>query len=129
MSKVCHQWTKEQEDKLLQEVEACRPLFEHYDKQSSAYTQLNAWDAIAGRMLPDVIVTGAACKRRFEKIMKEQDSSDKWAEVEAVIDKYERDLAETTFDGVAELLGNVDALLEMVMNIKRDVDDLKKMWK
>ena len=125
--KKCHQWTKEQESKLLREVDACKPLFEHYDKQSSVYTQLNAWDAVAGRMMPDVMVTGAACKRRFEKLMKDQ-VHDGWDDVAKAVAQYERDLAETTFDGVAELLGNVDALLEMVIKIKKDVDDLKKAW-
>jgi hypothetical protein len=127
MSKKCHQWTKEQESKLLRAVEDCKPLFEHYDKQSSVYTQLNAWDAVAGRMMPDVMVTGAACKRRFDKLMKEH-QHDGWDDVAKMVNQYERELAETTFDGVAELLGNFDALFEAVIKIKRDVDELKKMW-
>ena len=51
-----------------------------------------------------------------------------WDEVSDMVNKYERELAETTFDGVAELLGNFDALFDAVVKIKRDVDDLKKMW-
>ena len=128
MAKKCHQWTSDQENKLMKAVEDCRPLFEHYDKQSSVYTKLNAWDAIAGRMLPDVVVTGAACKRRFEKLMASHEAHPGWDEVAVMVNKYERELAETTFDGVAELLGNFDVLFGAVVKIKRDVDDLKKMW-
>lgn len=127
MTKKCHQWTDSDDGKLLRAVEDCKPLFEHYKTQSMAYTELNAWDAIAGRLLPDICVTGAACKRRFESL-KESRRSDGWDDVVKMVNQYERELAETTFDGVAELLGNVDALLETVHKIKRDVEDLKKAW-
>lgn len=125
MSKKCHHWTVEQEEQLLRAVEDCKVLFEHYDTQSSAYTQLNAWDAVAGRMLPEVVVTGAACKRRFEKVSAQEDS---WATVAAMVERYEAGLVESTFDAVSKLAVSCEELRKLILEVKGDVKALKKVW-
>ena len=88
---------------------------------------------MAGRLLPAVCVTGAACRRRWE-IIKEKENST-WDETIALVDKYERELAEVTFDGVSELLGEIDALHERLTSIENKLDnvenivlDLRRIW-
>lgn len=127
MRKKCHQWTTKDETKLLLAIEECKPLFEHYKEQSSAYTELNAWDAIAGRLLPEIVVTGAACKRRFEKLNEKKQEG--WDDVIEMVNVYERELAETTFDGVSELLGNMDALFDEIKALRSEMKKLRDMWK
>lgn len=121
-----HAWSEKDDDRLKESVEACKPIFEHFEQQNKSYTKLNAWDAVAGRLLPEVCVTGAACKRRWE-VLKEQKES-KWSAAIEMVERYERELAETTFDGVSELLGNMDALYEKVQQIGEDVLRLRKIW-
>ena len=121
-----HIWSTEDDEKLKIAVDDCKPIFEHFETQNKAYTKLNAWDAVAGRLLPEICVTGAACMRRWE-ILREQ-KKDKWQEAVEMVDKYERELAETTFDGVSELLGNMDALHDRLMRIEKSIEILVKAW-
>lgn len=130
MPKKCHQWTRDQELKLIEAVETCEPLFRHFEEQSNAYTKLDTWDAVAGRMLPEVVVTGAACKRRFDKLMSDKlNRCAGWDELEHMVNEYERDLAEVTFDGVSEILGSMATLFDAVKNIKKDIENLKNLWR
>lgn len=129
-----HAWTEADDRALLAAIRECEPLFEHFKTQGSSYTKMDAWNAVAGRLLPGVCVTGAACKRRLEVIRKEQ-GEDGWEKTAKMVASYERDLAETTFDGVAELLGTMDAVLESISSLTKAVTaqtqamrDLRKMW-
>ena len=130
----CHKWTSEDEELLMGAVADCEPLFEHYKSQGSSYSDMNAWDAIAGRLLPDLVVTGAACRRHFD-VMRERDNEsgnqdliDGWKMISGMVDQYERDLAESTFDRVEVLLGQVSDLVDTVTGLVSEVRDLKKMW-
>jgi len=127
MPKKVHTWTITDEQKLMRAIDDCSILFEHYKNQSMSYSDMNVWDAIAGRLVPDICVTGAACRRRFEQIQSKKFTSGWDNTVKLVLD-YEKDLAETTFDGVSELLGNFDALFEVVLKLKKDVEEIKKAW-
>jgi hypothetical protein len=122
-----HSWTEEDDSKLKIAIRDCQPIFDHYREQGKTYSEANAWDAIAGRLLPDICVTGAACRRRYEKI-KEKESSG-WEETIEKVEAYERGLAETTFDGVSELLGNVDAIFDAIRDIREEIRELKDLWK
>lgn len=130
----CHKWTSEDEEMLMGAVSDCGPLFEHYKNQGSSYSDMNAWDAIAGRLLPDLVVTGAACRRHFDVMRSRdiesgnQDLIDGWNLVSGMVDQYERDLAESTFDRVETLLGQVNSLVEIVTGLVSEVRELKKMW-
>ena len=53
---------------------------------------------------------------------------EKGADPVEMVNIYERELAETTFDGVSELLGNFDALFDAVKKIKSDVEEIKRCW-
>ena len=66
-----HIWNASDDELLKKAIDDCKPIFEHFESQNKAYTKLNAWDAVAGRLLPNICVTGAACKRRWE-ILQEQ---------------------------------------------------------
>lgn len=122
-----HSWTEEDDSKLKEAIRDCQPIFEHFRTQGSSYSEMNAWDAIAGRLLPEICVTGAACKRRYEKIKEKE--SDGWKKTIENVDEYERGLAETTFDGVSELLGNMDAMFEAIVEIRKEIQELKALWK
>jgi hypothetical protein len=126
MSK-CHKWTPKHDDLLKTAIYDCYDIFEHYKTQNKSYGESNAWDAVAGRLLPDVCVTGAACRRRWD-ILKEKEKKTEnyrincgWSQAIEAVEKYEKELAEVTFDGVSELLGEIDAL-----HIK--MDKLIKLW-
>jgi len=98
-----HKWTEEDEQRLIKAIEECMPLMEHYTNQG--YSKKNWWDAVAGKLLPDVIVTGAACARYFQRI-KERDQATKdeaWDRVANQMLDYERDLQEATYDKVVKL--------------------------
>ena len=130
----CHKWTATDEERLMEAIHDCEPLFKHYKNQGTSYSDMNAWDAIAGRLLPDVVVTGAACRRRCE-VMKARDIesgnsdlTDEWERVSWMVDQYERDLAESTFDRVEALLGQVSDLVDTVTGLVSEVRELKKMW-
>ena len=131
-----HSWTEKDDELLKKSVEDCSPIFEHFKSQNKNYKELNAWDAVAGRLLPDICVTGAACRRRWEIMKEKAEKSDAWDKVAEMVDKYERDLAETTFDGVADLLGSSDALmdsmgvlLKTVHGLDEKISKLIEMWK
>ena len=125
-----HIWSGEDEIQLLNSIEECRPLFDHYKGQSKSYTNIDVWNAIAGHMFPAVVVTGAACKRHYEKMNEEKASvsSDGWERAKGIIDSYERDLQETTFDGVSEILGTLDSLFSAVLEIKKEIREIKEIW-
>jgi len=125
--KKIHKWTDSDDDALKQAIVDCEPIFNHYRTQNKAYTEMNAWDAVAGRLLPAICVTGAACRRRWE-IIKERENST-WDETKALVEKYERDLAETTFDGVSELLGEIDAVHVRIGEMDAKIDKLLALWK
>lgn len=126
--KKCHKWSSEDDSKLKTAIEECSPIFEHYREQNKSYNESNAWDAVAGRLLPGVCVTGAACRRRWEILKEDEQKEDSWKQVSDVVDKYERDLMETTFDGVSEMLGNQDAIFERLKTIELKLNKLLSMW-
>jgi hypothetical protein len=129
-----HTWSEQDDRLLLKSIEDCTPLFDHFRGQSGQYSENAVWDAIAGRMLPSVVVTGAACKRRYARITDER--PDAWKAVSDMVNAYERDLAETTFDGVFEIRSSMDLLFDMVSSLVKQNDlqielltELKEMWK
>lgn len=124
--KKIHKWSSDDDDRLKIEVEKCKPIFEHFE-QNKSYTRLNAWDAVAGRLLPEICVTGAACMRRWQILSDKKRGM--WDEAIEMVDKYERELAETTFDGVSEILGNMDALHDRLEKIEIILTSLEDIWK
>lgn len=123
-----HKWSEEDDRTLLKAIDDCAPIFEHFKQQGSTYSEWNAWDAVAGRLLPGICVTGAACRRRIDVIRETEQNEDAWKATIEKVNAYERDLSETTFDGVSELLGNIDALFRAIASIQKDIAALKKAW-
>jgi len=132
--KKCHAWSDGDDDLLRTAIVDCEPIFEHYRTQNKSYNEANAWDAVAGRLLPVICVTGAACRRRWDIIKKKENST--WDKTIELVNTYERELAETTFDGVSEMLGEIDALHDRLTAIENKLDtsvnisfELRDMWK
>jgi hypothetical protein len=130
----CHKWTSEDEGMLIEAVVDCAPLFDHYKNQSHSYSDMNAWDAIAGRLLPDIVVTGAACRRHFE-VMKERDEAsgnadlkDEWSRVAVMVEEYERDLLDSVYDKVGALDAKMGKLMSALEEVQRGVEKVVKMW-
>lgn len=104
-----HQWTGEDEGRLLEAIKDCEPLLEHYSRQG--YGKSSWWDAVAGRLLPEVEVTGGACKRRWERLSVgsrtgkgEEESSDQvWEDIAEKVGQYERDLQESMYDDLLSM--------------------------
>lgn len=105
-----HKWIVEDEEKLAKAVEECGPLLEHYTEQGC--TVKSWWDSVAGRLLPDIKVTGAACARHFKRMMeRKRDTEDAaWTAVACHVLDYERDLQESVYDMVVKICGMVEKL-------------------
>jgi hypothetical protein len=128
-----HVWTKEDDELLLKSIEECKPLFDHFIGQGGQYSENDVWNSIAGRMLPSVVVTGAACKRRYARITEKRPDARKT--VSDMVNTYERDISEATFDNTSEMLKKMEALLQVVnqntlnlQGIDRDLEEIMKMW-
>jgi len=96
-----HAWTSFDDAALEQSVRDCKDLFIFYTegRQNGSYGEGNAWDAVAGRLAPTIVVTGAACKRRFEVLQeRRRDASaaltDGWADAMQAVQDYEQSLLE-----------------------------------
>ncbi len=104
-----HTWSKEDEDELIKAVEASQPLLEHYQQQG--YSKTRWWDTVAGRLAPDLLVTGGACSRHFA-VMRSRGKSDDtvWEEIATRVATFERELQETIYDKVERIERLVVAL-------------------
>jgi len=114
-----HLWTPDDEGRLEEAVAVCEPLIDHY--QNQGYTMRDWWDAVAGRMAPDVLVTGGACQRRWDIIGERKRAeaeaeraarasaeegiaedlaqfNDAWQQLEDRVDAWERDYHDTMLD-------------------------------
>ena len=95
-----NKWTPEHDDALWTAVKLCEPLFDLYKgSQNKRYGEGNAWDAVAGRLLPDVHVTGsAACSRWHTLVAQRRDAE---AEMLVALDSLApKDLARDKWDDV-----------------------------
>ena len=61
-----HNWTKDDENRLCTEVAEQWSIFEFYN-QHRTKTQTSAWDAIAGRLWPDIKTTGGGARKRYSE--------------------------------------------------------------
>lgn len=98
MSKKTHAWTKENDDQLLRTIEASVGIFDFYKQQNK---RANPWDAIAGMLYPEITVTGAACKRRYDKIAKKP--ADSFAQISEKIEEYESDILIELHNMISEI--------------------------
>jgi hypothetical protein len=127
-----HIWTPEDDERLQQAVADCSALFELYTggEQNKRYGQGNAWDAVAGRMLPGVCVTGSSCAARWrviEEQRREAESArvvvdaDAWAKASAMIEEYEASALERVDDAVARIERRLDAICRVVDALAREL--------
>jgi hypothetical protein len=117
-----HDWTEADDARLAQAVTDLDPLREQYSERGVKVDEY--WSAVAGRMAPEVLVTGRACQARWHDLetrRKELEARldapppvDAWAQVAARVEVYERELGEATYDevrSVGERLANLEAMV------------------
>jgi hypothetical protein len=128
-----HLWSDKDEESLLHAIETCKPLMDHYVQQTGNKSAW--WDSVAGRLLPDICVTGAACKRRFEIIderNKQANESDKqtdqaWIDVATKVYEYERDLQEAALDDLNYLkrkTGKIEVIVKALWKELTGLDEV-----
>jgi len=107
-----HNWTTFDDAALEQAVRECEPLFRLYTskKQNKEYGEGNCWDAVAGRLVPVAIVTGSACRRRFEVLQERRKAvnaacTDGWMDTIAAVQEYE----ENALDRIESRVERVEA--------------------
>lgn len=130
-----HDWTEADDARLAQALMDLEPLREQYEERgvgAGAY-----WSAVAGRLVPEVLVTGTACRRRWttleerRKAAEQPAEPDAWAQVAARVEQYERELGDATYDEVrgvgerlAEIAGSVAVVRGDVKSIEVRIDRL-----
>ena len=143
-----HDWTDADEALLSQAVMDLDPLREQYEERGIPTKEF--WSAAAGRIAPQVVVTGKACRERWctiearRKAAEQPAEPDAWAQVAARVEQYERELGEATYDEAqrtnARLLqieglladvataDDVTTVFEQVKAVEAKVDRLLAEW-
>jgi hypothetical protein len=127
-----HNWTEADEAALTAAVEALQPLMDHYaNNVGSAGAVTGWWNAVAGRLAPGVLVTGAACKRRWgimaskkraeleakDPVEPPDANEDGWQRTARIVEEYERTVGEQTRDGVEQIAVEVAVLRRMLVRL------------
>lgn len=106
-----HRWATEDEERLIRAMEDCQPLIDHYRQ---TYTMRSWWDVVAGRMAPDVLVSGRACQTRYYVIQQRradnETSDDKWLKVEEMVEVYEREMEDDIRESLLSLTTKLDLI-------------------
>lgn len=144
-----HRWTAADEDALEAAMEALTPLLAHYERQRGHGRAW--WDAVAGRLAPAVLVTGAACMRRWELITErrqgdleraaeaakrtESDSAAggtlgvmTWEVLAQRVDDYERTVGEATLETATALAAQVTQIQRSQARLERLTTALCRAW-
>ena len=124
-----HKWTHKDERNLLLAVEECQPLMPVYKRQGRGIE--NWWDTVAGRLLPDIQVTGGACRRRW-LLMSERDTEaalpgpkDAWDHVKEMVEQYEADIQEVIFYDLRKLSAKVSRIDQRVSVLFRELTGIE----
>jgi hypothetical protein len=106
-----HDWQTEHDDALRAAVEVVTG-------QLPLARGVSLWSAVAGRLLPGLVVSADACRARWSRVQEvarqnsSQDAtSDAWRVAEERVQAYEREMVETILDGVSEMMGGLDTLV------------------
>lgn len=116
-----HKWRPEDEAALEAAIDVLTPLMAHYERQMGHGRAW--WDAVAGRLAPEVLVTGAACKRRWAILIARREAvaataaakaaellpanavpppEDAWTRTVRRVEEYEATVAERTLEATTE---------------------------
>ena len=94
MIRKYHDWTEAEDTLLSQAVMDLDSLRAEYEAREVPAHQF--WSAVAGRLVPEVLVTGRACQARWRdiearrKAAEQPAETDAWAQVAARVEVYER---------------------------------------
>ena len=140
-----HKWEPEHDNALWAAVEACEPLFDLYKgSQNKRYSEGNAWDAVAGRLLPDVHVTGSAAATRWRTLVEQRREAesevlevvagtpedlarDRWEDVILTVEQYEESTLERVDDMVMRCHERLDVLCHIVDRLARELG-VEETW-
>ena len=130
-----HDWTDADEALLSQAVMDLDPLREQYEERGIPTKEF--WSAVAGRIAPQVVVTGKACRERWctiearRKAALGEGERDAWADVADRVEQYERELGEATYDAAAQTLRAVEFIRERVpdeiVGVNHRLDSIETM--
>ena len=106
-----HMWTDDDDSALIDAIAACEPLVARLAETKEPRAAW--WAAVAGRMLPDAVVTGSACRSRHRRIRELQrlavaaeimpgKMSDGWTHAADLAERVERDLLDQVYDSTEE---------------------------
>lgn len=132
-TRTAHRWTDADDAALAKAVEDCADLFNYYRGQGKTYSTRDVWSAIAGRLVPGIVVTGKAARRHWEILQQRREAAEAAAEPEsppaenqwdAVAQKvadHDRDLNERNADALEGLRADVARLAKMIEAIGREL--------
>ena len=111
-----HDWTEDDDSALLDAIAACEPLVARLAETKEPRAAW--WSAVAGRLLPAVLVTGGACRSRHRRIIELQrlaveaeimpgKMSDGWTRAAELAERVERDLLDQVYDSTEEIAQRV----------------------
>lgn len=109
MTRKMHKWTNVDEDKLADAIKQCAGLNEHYEQVGA--TKSAWWDTVAGRLAPEILITGNACSKRWQ-LMQRRNKPDKWEECAKLVDSSEQELSEAIYDKVDRIDRRIARLCE-----------------
>jgi len=130
-----HKWSDADDARLLTALDECAPLFEHFPAQGRRYGTANAWDAVAGRLLPDICVTGAAAKRHYSKMQQRREEEeragieevdlshgeDEWQRISVMVDDYEQSIHERNAGRLDDIDRSLAAIARIVNALAREL--------
>ena len=140
-----HKWAPEHDAALWAAVEACEPLFDLYKgSQNKRYGEGNAWDAVAGRLLPDVHVTGSAACARWHALVEQRREAeaevlvavsgepediveDGWSSTIRMVEQYEESTLERLDDMIMRCHERLDVLCHIVDRLARELG-VEETW-
>lgn len=113
MTKRIHDWTESDNARLEQAVLDLEPYAAACEDRG--WPRSRFWDAVTGRMAPEVCVSGKACLeqwKRLQKLKPPPAAPDGWDRAAALCEEYERDLALETYERLVELKLQLEDMAE-----------------
>ena len=119
-----HIWTEDDDSALIDAIAACEPLVARFAETKE--TRAAWWAAVAGRLLPGIVVSGSVCRSHHRRIRELQklaveaeimpgEMSDGWTHAAELAERVERDLLDHVYDSkeeIAQRVRRIEALVE-----------------
>jgi len=122
-----HDWTEADDARLAQAITDLDPLREQYSERGVRVDEY--WAAVAGRLVPEVLVTGRACQARWHDLEQRRKAEEQpspivahlaWEQVAARVEAYERELGEATYDELTGVNRRLDSMETMLASVAHE---------